>query len=82
MMNSKKERIEKEEAIVSNDWVDTTIVDAYLNLDAHFGNYYDKYAAMCGMIYLGRQWQSGGIGRLKDIFYQGYHDFAIKTVGR
>ena len=55
MMNSKKERIEKEEAIVSNDWVDTTIVDAYLNLDAHFGNYYDKYAAMCGMIYLGRQ---------------------------
>lgn len=26
MMNSKKERIEKEESIVSNDWVDTSLV--------------------------------------------------------
>jgi len=43
--------------------------------------YYDKYAAMCGMIYLGRQWQSGGILRLKELFYQGYRGFAAKSAG-
>jgi len=50
--------------------------------EAHFGNYYDKYAAMCGMIYLGRQWQRGGAERLKEIFYQGYRDFAAKSIVR
>ena len=49
--------------------------------EASYGNYYDKYAAMCGMIYLGRQWQSGGILRLKELFYKGYRGFAAKSAG-
>jgi len=48
--------------------------------EANFGNYYDKYAAMCGMIYLGRQWQSGGAERLKEIFHQGWRGFATKSI--
>ena len=24
--------------------------------EANFGNYYDKYACMCGMLYLAKQW--------------------------
>ncbi len=47
--------------------------------EANFGNYYNKYAAMCGMIYLGRQWKSGGIPRLKELFIQGYQGFAAKS---
>ena len=49
--------------------------------EASFGNYYDKYAAMCGLIYLGRQWQSGGILRLKELFDQGYCGFAARSAG-
>lgn len=49
--------------------------------EANFGNYYDKYAAMCGLIYLGRQWQSGGILRLKELFDQGYCGFAARSAG-
>lgn len=48
--------------------------------EANFGNYYDKYAAMCGMIYLGREWQNGGVMRLKKLFNEGYHGFASKSV--
>lgn len=33
--------------------------------EANFGNYYDKYACMCGMIYLAKEWQLGGHVRLK-----------------
>ena len=47
--------------------------------EANYGNYYYKYAAMCGMIYLGRQWQSNGASRLKEVFYGGYHGFAAKS---
>ena len=47
--------------------------------EASYGKYYDKYAAMCGMVYLGRQWQKGGISRLKELFHQGYHGFAAKS---
>ena len=50
--------------------------------EANFGNYYDKYAAMCGMIYLGRQWQRGGTSRLKELFTQGYHSFAAESAGQ
>jgi len=49
--------------------------------EANFGSYYDKYAAMCGLIYLGRQWQSGGFFRLKELFDQGYRGFAAKSAG-
>lgn len=47
--------------------------------EANHGNYYDKYAAMCGMIYLGQQWQSGGIPSLKELFCNGYNGFASKS---
>lgn len=46
--------------------------------EANFGDYYSKYACMCGMVYLGRQWQTGGLPRLKELFSQGYHGFAKK----
>ena len=49
--------------------------------EANFGNYYGKYACMCGMIYLGRQWQSGGAAELKKLFQHGYHGFAAKSAG-
>lgn len=49
--------------------------------EANNGNYYEKYAAMCGMIYLGQQWQSGAISRLKELFDLGYHGFAVKSAG-
>lgn len=45
-----------------------------------FGNYYDKYACMCGMIYLAKEWQLGGYARLKELFDQGYHGFARKCI--
>lgn len=49
--------------------------------EADCGKYYEKYAAMCGMIYLGQQWQAGGIARLRELFYQGYSGFAAKSSG-
>ena len=49
--------------------------------EANFGNYYSKYACMCGMIYLGKQWQSGGTAELKGLFHQGYHGVAAKSAG-
>lgn len=48
--------------------------------EANFGNYYDKYACMCGMIYLAKEWQLGGYARLKELFDQGYHGFARKCI--
>ena len=48
--------------------------------EANFGNYYDKYACMCGMIYLAKQWQLGEYARLKEVFDQGYHGFARKCI--
>lgn len=47
--------------------------------EANFGDYYSKYACMCGMIFLGKQWQNGGAYFLKKLFYQGYHGFAVKS---
>ncbi|MBR4308267.1 MAG: hypothetical protein IKT58_01595 [Oscillospiraceae bacterium] len=48
--------------------------------EADHGAYYCKYAAMCAMIYLGRQWQVGGIFRLKELFCAGYWGFGGKCV--
>ena len=48
--------------------------------ESNHGNYYDKYAAMCGMIYLGREWQQGGNERLKELFFEGYNGFATKSI--
>ena len=48
--------------------------------EANHGNYYDKYAAMCGMIYLGQEWQCGGNERLKELFFEGYNGFATKSI--
>ncbi len=48
--------------------------------ESNHGNYYDKYAAICGMIYLGREWQCGGNERLKELFFDGYEGFATKSV--
>lgn len=36
---------------------------------------------MCGMIYLGKQWQNGGVELLKELFGQRYHGFANKSAG-
>ena len=48
--------------------------------ESYNGIYYDKYAAMCGMIYLGREWQQGGNERLKELFFEGYNGFATKSI--
>ena len=47
--------------------------------EANVGDYYGKYACMCGMIYLGKQWKNGGVYLLKELFNQGYHGFAAKS---
>ncbi len=47
--------------------------------DADVGRFYDKYACMCGMIYLGKQWQTGGTPRIKQLFERGWRGFATKS---
>ncbi len=47
--------------------------------DAICGPYYDKYACMCGMIYLSHVWEKEGLEGLKKQF-ESYHGFARKTV--
>lgn len=48
--------------------------------EANHGNYYDKFAAMCGMVYLGQQWQRGDLPQLKKVFHDGYRGFAAKSI--
>ena len=43
------------------------------------GRYEEKYACMCGMIYLAKQWQEKGMDGLKESFAD-YHGFAEKTI--
>lgn len=43
-------------------------------------NYYDKYACMCGLLYLAEVWEQGGIPALKECFLQGWHGFAEKCL--
>lgn len=47
--------------------------------DAICGAYYEKFACMCGMLYLANQWETNGIQGLQDAF-QDYHGFARKTI--
>lgn len=47
---------------------------------AVFGSYYDKYACMCGMLYLARRWQEGGPAHLAAELAAGWQDFAEKTL--
>ena len=49
--------------------------------EALCGNYYEKYACMCGMLYLARVWERSGISGLKSCFEAGWSGFAAKTVG-
>ncbi len=47
---------------------------------AIFGDYYDKYACMCGMMYLAQCWKEGGTERLAEEFAAGFAGFAEKAV--
>lgn len=47
---------------------------------AIFGSrYYDKYACMCGMLYLARRWQEGGTKQLATEFKAGWQGFSEKV---
>lgn len=46
---------------------------------AIFGEYYAKYACMCGMLYLARCWQAGGSQQLAKEFAAGWQGFAEKA---
>lgn len=48
--------------------------------DAVCGEYYKKYACMCGMMYLASRWEADGLDGLKDAFSD-YRGFARKTLG-
>jgi hypothetical protein len=48
--------------------------------EACCGNYYDKFACMCGMLYLADCWETGGVSGLKKEFEKGYIGFAKRTV--
>ena len=43
------------------------------------GMYYEKFACMCGMLYLARQWEKHGIPGLKTAFSD-YHGFAERAL--
>lgn len=47
--------------------------------EAHCGGWYDKYAAMSGMLYLRRLWERGGVPALRDALDAGPVGFAQKT---
>ena len=47
--------------------------------DAICGKYYDKFACMCGMLYLARVWEKRGTAGLKEEF-SSFHGFAKKTL--
>lgn len=47
--------------------------------EAVCGNYYDKFACMCGMLYLANQWMTGGDIILKDTMEKGFEGFARKA---
>lgn len=48
--------------------------------EALCGNYYEKFACMCGMLYLARVWEQSGIPGLKHCFKAGWSGFAAKTI--
>ena len=47
--------------------------------DAICGKYYEKFACMCGMLYLAGRWEKYGIPGLK-IAFTDYHGFAERTL--
>lgn len=47
--------------------------------DAICGKYFEKFACMCGMLYLADQWEAKGMDGLKAAFSD-YHGFAKKTL--
>jgi len=50
--------------------------------EALYGNYYDKFACMCGMLYLAALWLEGGDIAIKTALNEGYMDFAGKAAGQ
>ncbi len=50
--------------------------------DAIYGNYYDKYACMCGMLHLVECWKKKEILGLREEFNKGYHGFSIRALGK
>lgn len=48
--------------------------------EAIFGRYYEKFACMCGMIYLAECWLRGGIPALLEEYRKGYHGFADRSL--
>ena len=48
--------------------------------DAVYGNYFDKFACMSGMLYLVECWQKNGIQGLRTVFEEGYAGFSAKVV--
>ena len=54
--------------------------DMYLKNAVCGSNYYDKFACMCGMFYLAKSYEEGGLKQLKEVFDRGYKGFAGRTV--
>ncbi len=50
--------------------------------EALCGNYYEKYACMCGMLYLANLWIKGGDMALKEAMDSGCDGFANKAIGK
>lgn len=71
-----KSRVRMQSALSATD---ITQQKNYL-YDAIYGNYYDKYACMCGMFYLVDCWKSKGILGLKEEFQKGYHEFSKRAL--
>lgn len=47
--------------------------------EAVCGSYYEKFACMCGMLYLADRWETQGIDGLKSAFAD-YHGFAQRAL--
>lgn len=62
------------------DTVDAACQKKWLE-SAFCGNYYDKYACMCGMFYLEKIWEKEGVIGLKRCLNGGYKNFAVRTIG-
>lgn len=45
------------------------------------GRYLEKYACICGMVYLAKVWQREGIEGIKKVYQDGWRGFSQKTIG-
>lgn len=68
----------KEKMCAALTETDTKKQEQYL-YDAICGMYYEKFACMCGMLYLAGRWEKYGIAGLKTAFMD-YHGFAERTL--